>query len=227
MVNAQTIEWRSYGADVEGTKYSPLEQINAENFRDLEVVWRQSVLPDVVRGDRDMRASVAAQNTPLMVDGRLYISTGLGTVAALDATTGEVVWHDIPPSRNGEPFERVRQTRGVAYWDDPQSSDTRVIAVVGSYLVALNAETGSRYEDFGDAGEVDLREGYDDREVDTFSWGSPPIVVNGVVIIGSAISDVTNNTMPAMKEMPPGDVRGFDARSGEQLWSFHLSLIHI
>lgn len=220
-VDAQTTEWRSYGADVEGTKYSPLEQINAENFRDLEIVWRQSVLPDVVRGDRDVRASVAAQNTPLMVDGRLYISTGLGTVAALDATTGEVVWHDIPPSRNGEPFERVRQTRGVAYWDDPQSSDARVIAVVGSYLVALNAETGSRYEDFGDAGEVDLREGYDDREVDTFSWGSPPIVVNGVVIIGSAMSDVTNPTMPAMKEMPPGDVRGFDARSGEQLWSFH------
>ena len=221
VVNAQTTEWRSYGADVEGTKYSPLEQINAENFRDLEIVWRQSVLPDVVRGHRDVRASVAAQNTPLMVGGRLYISTGLGTVAALDATTGDVLWHDIPPSRNGEPFERVRQTRGVAYWDDPQSSDTRVIAVVGSYLVALNAETGSRYEDFGDAGEVDLREGYDDREVDTFSWGSPPIVVNGVVIIGSAISDVTNNTMPAMKEMPPGDVRGFDARSGEQLWSFH------
>ncbi len=220
-VDAQTTEWRSYGADVEGTKYSPLEQINAENFRDLEIVWRQSVLPDVVRGGRDVRASVAAQNTPLMVDGRLYISTGLGTVAALDATTGEVVWHDIPPSRNGEPFERVRQTRGVAYWDDPQSSDARVIAVVGSYLVALNAETGSRYEDFGDAGEVDLREGYDDREVDTFSWGSPPIVVNGVVIIGSAMSDVTNPTMPAMKEMPPGDVRGFDARSGEQLWSFH------
>ncbi len=51
VVSAQTTEWRSYGADVEGTKYSPLEQINAENFRDLEVVWRQSVLPDVVRGD--------------------------------------------------------------------------------------------------------------------------------------------------------------------------------
>ena len=221
LVDAQTTEWRSYGADVEGSKYSPLEQINGRNFSDLKIVWRQSVLPDVVRGGRDVRASVAAQNTPLMVDGRLYISTGLGTVAALDATTGEVLWHDTPPARNGEPFERVRQTRGVAYWDDPQSNDARVIAVVGSHLVALNAETGSRYTDFGDAGEVDLREGYDDREVDTFSWGSPPIVVNGVVIVGSAMTDVVNPRMPAMKEMPPGDVRGFDARTGEQLWSFH------
>ena len=218
---AQTVEWPSYGADVEGSKYSPLDQINGDNFSDLEIVWRQSVLPDAVRGNRDLRASLAAQNTPLMVDGRLYISTGLGTVAALDATTGDVLWHDMPPDRNGEPFERVRQTRGVAYWDDPQSEDRRVLAVVGSLLVALNARTGERYPDFGNGGDVDLTQGYDDRTVDSFSWGSPPIVVNGVVIIGSAISDVTNPTMPAMKEMPPGDVRGFDARTGAQLWSFH------
>ena len=95
---AQTVEWSSYGADVEGSKYSPLDQINGDNFGDLEIVWRQSVLPDVVRGDRDIRASLAAQNTPLMVDGRLYISTGLGTVAALDAITGAVLWHDLPLS---------------------------------------------------------------------------------------------------------------------------------
>ena len=76
---AQTVEWSSYGADDEGSKYSPLDQINGDNFGDLEIVWRRSVLPDVVRGDRDIRASLAAQNTPLMVDGRLYISTGLGT----------------------------------------------------------------------------------------------------------------------------------------------------
>ena len=218
---AQTTEWRAYGGDVEGTKYSPLDQIDAGNFNDLEIGWRQSVLPDEVRGDRELSASVAAQNTPLMADGRLYISTGLGTIAALDATTGEVVWHDLPPDRDGEPFERVRQTRGVAYWDDPQGPDARVIAVVGSYLVAVNAETGARYADFGDGGEVDLTQGYDDRVVDTFGWGSPPIVVNDVVIIGSAIADVTNPRMAAMKEMPPGDVRGFDVRTGEQLWSFH------
>ena len=144
---AQTVEWSSYGADVEGSKYSPLDQINGDNFGDIEIVWRQSVLPDVVRGDRDIRASLAAQNTPLMVDGRLYISTGLGTVAALDAITGAVLWHDLPPDRDGETFERVRQTRGVAYWDDPESDDCRVLAVVGAYLVALNARTGERYSD--------------------------------------------------------------------------------
>ena len=220
-VTAQTVEWRAYGADIEGTKYSPLNQIDADNFNDLAIVWRESVLPDAVRGDRDVSASLAAQNTPLMADGQLYISSGFGTIAALDARTGELLWHDMPPDRDGEPFQRVRQTRGVAYWEDPSGDDTRVIGVVGSFLVAANAATGERYPRFGDDGEVDLRKGYDYGVMETFSWGSPPIVVKDVIIIGSSIQDVTNANAPALKEMPPGDVRGFDVRTGEQLWSFH------
>ncbi len=219
--HAQDVEWRSYGSDAAGTKYSPLDQIDAETIGDIEIVWRQSVLPDAMReGREDFTPSIASQNTPLMAGGRLYISSALGTVAGLDAKTGEVLWFDTPPDRDGEPFTRVRQTRGVAYWEDSESDDARVIAVVGSYLVALNAGTGERYPDFGDGGEVDLTQGFDEP-VETFSWGSPPLVVGDVVVIGSAMSDVTNPNMPAMKEMPPGDVRGFDVRTGEQVWIFH------
>ena len=216
---AQQVEWRSYGSDVAGTKYSPLDQINKDTVGDLEIVWRQSVLPDAIRGDREITASVASQNTPLMADGRLYISSGLGTVAALDAKTGEVLWFDEPPDRDGEPFQRARQTRGVAYWDDPESDEARVLAVVGEYLVALDARTGKRFPDFGEGGEVDLRKGYD-RDVDTFGWGSPPIVVNDIVVIGSTILDIVSPAMPALKRAPPGDVRGFDVRTGEQVWAF-------
>ncbi|MDE2907415.1 MAG: hypothetical protein OXQ28_15170, partial [Acidobacteriota bacterium] len=112
--HAQDVEWRSYGSDAAGTKYSPLDQINAETIGDLQIVWRQSVLPDAMReGREDFTPPVAAQNTPLMADGRLYISSALGTVAALDAATGDVLWFDTPPDRDGEPFTRVRQTRGV------------------------------------------------------------------------------------------------------------------
>ena len=216
---AQQVEWRSYGSDVAGTKYSPLDQINKDTVGDLEIAWRQSVLPDAIRGDREITASVASQNTPLMADGRLYISSGLGTVAALDAKTGEVLWFDEPPDRDGEPFQRARQTRGVAYWDDPESDEARVLAVVGEYLVALDARTGKRFPDFGEGGEVDLRKGYD-RDVDTFGWGSPPIVVNDIVVIGSTILDIVSPAMPALKRAPPGDVRGFDVRTGEQVWIF-------
>ena len=101
------------------------------------------------------------------------------------------------------------------------SDEARVIAVVGSTLVALDASTGERYDDFGDGGEVDLTQGYDRGAVAGFAWRSAPVVVNDVVVVGSAMTDIVNETMPARKEMPPGDVRGFDVRTGEQLWIFH------
>ena len=218
VARAQTGEWRAYGADAAGTKYSPLDQITADNAGDLRVVWRQSTIPDAIRQGNAVRPPAVVQNTPLMADGRLYVSTALGTVAALDATTGEVVWFD--PLPDGV-TRRGSATRGVAYWEDSDRDDARIIAVEGSTLVALNARTGARYPDFGREGEVDLTRGYDTRPVTRFSWRSAPLVVNDVVIIGSAVTDFVNETMPARKEMPPGDVRGFDVRTGEQLWIFH------
>ena len=219
----QTGEWRAYAADKAGSKYSPLDQIDAESVHDLRVVWRQSTIPESTREGNTMRAPGASQNTPLMAGGLLYISTALGMVTALDATTGEVVWFDAPPAREGQ--ARGFATRGVAYWADGSgdgtSNDARVLAVLGSRLVSLDAKTGERDPDFGDGGEVDLVQGYDDRVVESFRWRSAPLVVNDVVVIGSAIGDIINATMPALKEMPPGDVRGFDVRTGEQLWIFH------
>ena len=214
----QAGEWRAYAADKASTKYTPLDQIDAGNVHDLRVVWRQSTIPDATRQGNTMRAPAASQNTPLMAGGLLYISTGLGRVAALDAATGEMVWFDTPPARDGRP-RRGSATRGLAYWSD--GTDARVLAVLGSRLVALNAATGERYPDFGVDGEVDLIQGYDDRTVTNFRWRSSPLVVNDVIVIGSAIGDITNDTMAALKEMPPGDVRGFDVRTGEQLWIFH------
>ncbi len=215
---AQIGEWRAYSADAAGTKYTPLDQITADNASDLRVVWRQSTIPDAIRQGSTVRAPALVQNTPLMADGQLYVSTALGTVAALDATTGEVVWFDPLPEGV---TRRGSATRGVAYWRGPDGDDARIIAVVGSTLVALNARTGARYPDFGVEGEVDLTQGYDTRPVTGFGWRSAPLVVNDVVIVGSAITDVTNGEMLARKEMPPGDVRGFDVRTGEQLWIFH------
>ena len=117
---AQSGEWRAYSADLAGSKYSALDQIMADNAGELRVVWRQSTIPDATRQGSDIRPPAVVQNTPLMADGRLYVSTGLGTVAALDATTGEVVWFDPLPegvtSRGGA-------SRGVAYWDDAESDD--------------------------------------------------------------------------------------------------------
>ncbi len=217
--SGQVGEWHAYAGDKASTKYTALDQIDAESIGDLRVVWRQSTIPDETRNGNAMRAPAASQNTPLMARGRLYISTGLGMVAALGATTGEVVWVDLPQVSEGEEPRRRSATRGLGYWADGE--DARILAVIGSDLVALNADTGARIVEFGTSGAVDLIEGYDDPRVDRFRWRSAPLVVNDIVIVGSLIGDITSNTVAALKEMPPGDVRGFDVRTGEQRWIFH------
>jgi len=128
VAGAQTGEWRAYSADAAGTKYAPLVQITADNAGDLRVVWRQSTIPDAIRQGSTVRAPAVVQNTPLMADGRLYVSTALGTVAALDATTGEVVWFD--PLPDGA-TRRGSSSRGVAYWRGRDGDDARVIASSG------------------------------------------------------------------------------------------------
>ncbi len=216
---AQTVEWPSYAADTAGTKYTPVDQINAATVDRLAIAWRQSVIPDAIRNGETLGAPVAAQNTPLMADGRLYVSTGLGTVAALDPTSGAVIWDDGEPVFEAEgASQRTRQTRGVAYWTD--GAESRVIAVRGPKLLSIDARTGLRDPAFGEGGTVDLRKGLI-RDYPGYYWNSAPLVVNEVVIVGSYIRDILDNQMPATKEAPRGDVRGFDVRTGEQIWTFH------
>ena len=211
--NAQTVEWPAYAADQAGTKYSPLDQINEDTVAGLEIVWRQPVIPDAIRNGETTRGPVGPQTTPLMVDGLLYFSTGLGTIAALEPTTGNVVWNTGPSDG-----VRVRQTRGIAYWT--AGEERRVIATLGPKLVSLDAATGERDAAFGEAGEVDLRLGLL-RPFPDFYWNAAPIIVSDVIIIGSYVDDITTNQRVANKESPRGDVRGFDVRTGEHLWTFH------
>jgi quinoprotein glucose dehydrogenase len=167
-------------------------------------------------------ASNNYEHTPLMIDGLLYMSTTVGLVAALDATTGKVVWYDVPPQQPGMPLSRGASTRGVAYWKD--GGDARIIANVGTNLVELNAKTGKRYADFGDHGQVDLTKGFE-RPITGWRWSSGPLVVRDVIVIGGVpapATDILNERVKAPKEMPPDDIRGYDVRTGKQLWTFHV-----
>jgi quinoprotein glucose dehydrogenase len=210
-------EWPAYAADKASTKYSPLDQIDKTTVKNLRVAWRQSATPlEMRQPGRDAAVPINYSHTPLMVGGLLYMNTGFATVAALDPTTGKVVWFD-PPSDE----ERGTPNRGLAYW--ARGDDQRVISIVGRYLVALNARTGKRVTSFGDGGRVDLSGGMR-RSQQGFRSSSPPIVVGDVVVVGGlpgAAIDVVNDEQMARKEMPPGDVRGFDVRTGKRLWTFH------
>jgi quinoprotein glucose dehydrogenase len=205
-------EWRAYGGTNASTRYSSLDQINRTTVSNLRIAWRQSATPRELRTGRpDPPTLPNYQHTPLMVDGLLYVSTGYGTIAALDGATGKVIWFDDPPKRAGQAESRAPSTRGVAYWTDGR--DARVIGVVGNWLVALNAKTGKRYADFGADGQVDLRV-YDDHVTETYSWQSPPVVVRDVIVVGSG-------SLRRKTRFEPGDIRGYDVRTGRLRWTFH------
>src|SRR5688572_8503798 len=185
-------EWRAYGGDKTGAKYSPLDQINKDTVRNLTIAWRQSATPLEVReGRADAPVPVNYEHTPLMIDGLLYMSTGYGTVAALDAATGVVKWFDSPSPRAtppggaasaSAPPARGSANRSLAYWSD--GKDARIIAITGTSLVALNAKSGSRYKTFGNDGVVDLSKEYRRATDGGYRWGGPPIVVRDVIVVG-------------------------------------------
>ena len=219
----QNGEWRAYAGDKGSRKYAPLDQINTDTIGNLRIAWRQSGMPEELRAlFPNVDAPTNFQNTPLMVNGRLYMSTAVGRVAALDASTGRVLWVDSPAQAEGEPPERGGSARGVAYWTD--GTDERIITLMGQNLVALNARTGARYPDFGEGGRVDMTRGYD-REVTGYRWRSAPMVVRDVIVMGgvpSPATDVLFERQLAPKEMPPDDIRGYDVRTGALLWTFHV-----
>ena len=217
--------WPAYSGDNGSTKYSPLDQINKKTVGKLQIAWRQSGLPAELKAIwPEASAPTNWQHTPLMVDGLLYMSSGVGTVVALDAATGKVVWFDVPPHEEGKPVPRGGSTRGVAYWAN--GDDSRIFATTGPNLVALNAKTGKRYADWGTNGTINLLTvGYDRGAVPGYRNTSGPIVVRDVVVVGGVpvpLTDYFNEQMKATKEGAPGDIRGFDAKTGKLLWTFHV-----
>ena len=216
-------DWPAYAGDKASTKYSPLDQIDRVNIKALTIAWRRSGLPEELRTlYPDAQAPANYQHTPLVVNGLLYMSTAVGVVMALEPTTGKTVWHDtLPPRPDGQP-SRGGATRSLAYWSD--GKDARILANIGSSLVALNAKTGKRYADFGENGQVDLLKGFD-RPITGWRWSSGPLVVKDVIIIAGVpapATDILNERVRAPKEMPPDDIRGYDVRTGKHLWTFNV-----
>ena len=225
-------EWRTYGGDLGGTKYSPLDQIDASNFSDLEVAWRWQSADGGLDLDalREIHPEIGIRNfktTPLMVGGVVYVSTPLVQSAALDAGTGEVLWVYDPQTYLSDPSPHARflsfNSRGLAYWTDGQE-ERLLYGTNDGYLLAVNAKTGQPVRSFGDNGRVDLMEGIPravrgTTDSEGFAWlgvASPPIVAHDVVVTPTVISDIPDNM-----EAPPGWVKGIDVRTGDTKWTFH------
>ena len=214
----QTPSWPNYGNDAGGRRYSEAAQISAGNVTGLRRQWLYRT------GDIDKRAPalmrrVKFETTPILAAGNLVFCSAFNEVIALDPGSGAETWrYDPHVATDARPANRFN-CRGVAQWRDPEAGAEapcalRILtATVDSRLIALDARTGLACASFGRAGEVRL-------EVGPLQWpgevqvSSAPVVVGGVVIVGSAIGD--NQRAAA----PSGEVRAFDARSGALRWQW-------
>jgi quinoprotein glucose dehydrogenase len=216
-------DWPYYGHDAGGMRYSPLAQINRDNVARVKVAWVFHT-GDISDGQHGRKRS-GFETTPIMVDGALFLTTPFNRVIALDPETGTRLWSYDPKTELSWNYGDGLINRGVATWLDParasessgQSSRhprRRIFeATLDARLIALDAATGIPCSDFGRNGEVSL------RNVPRYIPGqyhitSPPVVIDDLVVVGSAIDDNTR------ADMPSGVVRAFDARSGALRWSW-------
>jgi quinoprotein glucose dehydrogenase len=224
-------EWRYWGADLWSTRYSPLDQIDAENFQELEVAW-------VWRGDNfSPEPDFIMRSTPIYADGILYTVAGTRrTVAAIDPATGETLWtFREPHTERWARSPRQNYGRGVAY-GELDGRGVIYLVTPAFFLHALDAKTGQPLEGFGaripidgfpNTGSVDmlatLGHAYDvesgiDRSRGSITTSSAPLWVDGVLVVGNSAHQGGGYSRI---ENVPGDVQAFDGRTGEHLWTFH------
>jgi quinoprotein glucose dehydrogenase len=218
-------DWPAYGNDPGGMRHSALSQINRENVAKLKIAWVFHT-GDISTGE-DGRKRSSFETTPILVDGSLYLTTPFNRVIALDPTTGKELWSYDPKIDQSLNYGDGLINRGVATWLDSSAARDRACkrrifeATLDARLIALDAVTGMPCKDFGASGQVDLRNvpGYQHANLGEYMRGwyhmtSPPVTIDDMVIVGSAIDDNVR------VDMPSGVVRAFDARTGALRWSW-------
>ncbi len=207
------VEWPYFGGDEAFTRYSPADVISADNVHDLEIVWRRpAVDPSLRDALPQLVVSGNLRATPMMIGGVLYATNGVGLAEAFDPATGETLWVQEPAALTLEEFSGP-STRGLAYWTD--GSERRLLLVRKGYLYAVDARDGSVIGNFGVGGRVHLVP----PGATSFGWTSGPIVVRDVIVIGGTL-DGAGDSGTRWRGAASEDLRGFDVRSGQQLWTF-------
>ncbi|NNK62632.1 MAG: PQQ-binding-like beta-propeller repeat protein, partial [Gemmatimonadetes bacterium] len=216
-------EWRYWGGDEGSSRYSPLDQIDGDNAMDLEIAWRWW------GANYGPQVDYIYRGTPIKVGDRLYnVAGSRRAVVSIDPETGETLWmwrmRDNP---RWAASTRQNYGKGVAYGEVDGRGRILVITP-GYYMAALDAETGRPIESFGEDGIVDLHRGLGDYPFDPemgvyesgdITSSSPPIIVGDVIVVGNSHD---RGYYPEKKENIPGHVRGYDLRTGEQKWIFHV-----
>jgi len=193
-------DWPVYGHDPGGMRYSPLAQIDVKTVARLRRAWTFHT------GEKGRQF----ESTPIVAGDRMYLSTQLNRIVALEPETGKEIWSYDPKVR------RAREHRGVSYWPGDARTPARVVFATGDgRLIALDAATGARIQGFGDNGEVDLRAGVADKFPSAgYGMTSPPAIYRDLAIVGPSTQETSSRG-------PSGDPRAFDIRTGKLVWRFH------
>jgi len=211
--------WPTYGNDPGGTRYSPASQINRANVAQLKVAWtfRTGALDQPTR----MIRKAAFEATPILADGKLFLSTPYDHVIALDPQSGAKIWEFDPGVDLQHNYSEVA-SRGVSAWRDSkakigQPCRLRIfLGTLDARLIALDGETGKHCADFGSNGEIDLsRDAATQMEwTGGYQVTSAPAIYGDLVITGSSIADNWK------VDTGSGIVRAFDVRTGKLRWTW-------
>jgi quinoprotein glucose dehydrogenase len=221
-------EWAFYNADIKGSRYMPLDQIDASNFNKLEIAWHFKT------DNLGPRPEYKLEGTPLMVKGTVYLTGGTRkAVVALDAKTGEQKWiYSMDEGRRAEVAPRKLSGRGLSYWTDGKGDERILVFTIGYRLVELDAKTGHPVQSFAKGGVIDLKEGVVYGKLVNGKWQqvqiplvegeigdhSTPLVVNDTVIVQSSMAEGLRYEYASNAK---GLVRAYDVRSGKQLWRWN------
>lgn len=221
-------DWRAYGRDQSGQRYSPLTQITPANVGRLRVRWRFRTgdLP----GPNDP-LETTFEVTPIKVGHMLYLCSQHQKLFALDAASGALKWSYDPRVRDNPTFQHLT-CRGVSYHEDqstpvgdidhfgPDCAKTIFLPVNDGRMIALDALSGKPCQRFGDHGVLDLQEGMGVKTSGFYEPTSPPIVSDKVIVVAGAVTDNYSTHEPS------GVIRGFDVRTGKLIWAWDAGAIN-
>lgn len=210
--------WPHYGGDPGGSRYSAANQITRENVSRLQLAWTYRT-GDLSDGS-DGKSKSKFEATPILFNGSLFLSTPFNRVIALDPSNGKQLWVYDPEVDLKTRYSEQLVSRGVSAWEDPNAREgtscrRRIfVGTLDARLIAIDAGSGRPCSGFGLNGQVTLKNGVGKIDPGQYEVTSPPAVVNGTVVVGSAIGD--NRRVDTER----GVVRAFDARTGAQRWAW-------
>ncbi len=216
-------EWHDYGRTQFGQRYSPLNQITPANVKELRVAWtfRTGDLP----GKNDP-TETTFEVTPIKVRDTVYLCSSHQRLFAVDAKSGTLRWSYDPKVQDNPTFQHLT-CRGVSYHEtaagdtnadgNPAPTDcprTIFLPVNDGRMIAVNADTGTACESFGDHGTLDLQEGMGVKTAGFYEPTSPPVVSDKILVVAGSVTDNYST------QEPSGVIRGFDIHTGKLVWAW-------